>query len=74
MVVYIHGAISQIKADIPGQSKDKINLNVDGNTLRIAVVRCRALPCLSHKEASKLVCTALTRQRPSRYGTEQAVS
>ena len=34
----------QIKADIPGQSKDKINLNVDGNTLRLSVVSAGACP------------------------------
>ena len=34
---------AQVKADIPGQSKDKINLNVDNNTLKISVVRTRAV-------------------------------
>ena len=48
--VRIVSRLAQIKADIPGQSKDKINLNVDGNTLRISVVRCG---CLSRLAANR---------------------
>jgi len=32
--------LSQIKADIPGQSADRINVAADGNILRIGVVSC----------------------------------